>query len=404
MKKKTLLILGASTLQLPAIKVAKRMGVRVIVADMNPNAVGFKEADVIGEYVSTTDTAGILAIAEKHRIDGIMTLASDVPIPTIAIVCDKLGLSGISLQAALSATNKAEMRHCLHTAHVPVPGYFVARTWDEFLAFSGNFSTRFVVKASDNSGNRGICSVKDSSNRNDVENAWNYARQNTRDGRVLLEEYMDGDEFSVEGFCVGGEYRVIQVTDKMTTGEPYFVEMGHTQPSSYPDDFLEGIKQVAKRGVIALGIKEGPSHTEIKWTSGGPKIVEIGARLGGGFITTHLVPLSTGVNMVEATIKTALGEIPDLTQKFYKGSAVRFLISKPGFFTGIEGVSVAQTIPGVVEIGSLKNPGEYIPQLKTGLDRVGYVISQGESSSDAVRVCQEAVEKLKVVTRCTKDF
>ena len=393
------MILGAGPLQLPAIRKGVELGYEVIVTDMNPEAIGFKEPGVIKEIISTTDTDGILEAAERYKIDGIITVASDVPMPTIAKVCQALELPGITPRTALNATNKAEMRKCLDEAGVPIPRFFVTACLEEFISLSRNFSDRFVAKASDNSGNRGVSLVSDPNDRSKLEEAFTYAKDNTRDGRVLLEDYMEGPEFSIEGISVNGTYHVIQVTDKITTGAPYFVEMGHTQPSNQSSQVLERIKDVARRGVEALGINDGPSHTEIKLTPDGPKIVEIGARLGGGCITSHLVPLSTGVDLNEACINIALGKIPDLDIKCKKGAAIRFFTSTPGIFTGIEGMEETVKAKGIVEVGFLKNTGDFIPELRTGLDRVGYVISQGDNREEAVAICEEAIKSIKILTR-----
>ena len=395
---KKIMILGAGQLQLPAIRKAMEMGLNAIVADMNPNAIGFQEKGIIKEIISTTDTQRILEVARRHNIDGIMTVASDVPMQTIAAVRECMGLNGINKRTALNATNKAEMRMCLDKAGVPIPRYFVADNLDEFIALCSNFDKKFVVKASDNSGNRGVSLVDDPLDKDKLISAFKYAKENTRDGRVLLEDYMDGKEFSVEGISVGGVYHVIQVTDKITTGAPYFVEMGHTQPSAENEEVLNNIQSVAKNGVAALGILDGPSHTEIKLTSDGPKIVEIGARLGGGCITTHLVPLSTGIDMVGANINIALGQTPDISHKYTKGSAIRFFKCEPGVFSGITGVEKASSLKGVIEIGFLKNIGDNIEELKTGLDRVGYVISPGESREEAARICEDALNMIKIIT------
>lgn len=133
-------------------------------------------------------------------------------------------------------------------------------------------------------------------------------------------------------------------------------------------------------------------------TSDGPKIVEIGARLGGGCITTHLVPLSTGIDMVGANINIALGQTPDISHKYTKGSAIRFFKCEPGVFSGITGVEKASSLKGVIEIGFLKNIGDNIEELKTGLDRVGYVIAQGESREEAARICEDALNMIKIIT------
>ena len=276
---------------------------------------------------------------------------------------------------------------------VPVPEFYIVCEWGEFYDASKNFVEKFIVKPADNSGNRGIKLVTDFSIEN-LKEAYAYSKQYSRDGKILLEEYMEGDEFSVESISVHGVCNIIQITDKITSGKPYFVEMGHTQPSRYDTAKLRDIASVAKMGVEVLGINHGPSHTEIKYTAGGPKVVEIGARLGGDFITTHLVPLSTGVDMVTANIKCAIGEDPDIEKKHAKCSAVRFLQPQPGRLKSVSGITEAEAVNGVFEVGLLKHIGEIVPEMRNSLDRVAYVVVQGNTSDEVMAACEEAIKKI----------
>lgn len=394
--RKKLMILGAGLLQIPLIRSAKELGLEVLVADMNPDAIGFSEDGIKRFVVSTTDTAGILEVARKEKVDGILTAASDVPMPTVAAVCEDLGLHGISKQCALRCTNKAEMRKCLSESGVPIPRFIVVSSVDDAISAGKEFNGKIVVKASDNSGNRGISMVDDGGDINGLETAFQYALQNSRDKRVLIEEYMDGEEFSVEGMSINGVYQAVQVTDKITNGSPYFVEMGHTQPSAQPKEILDSIIQVASEAAKALGITDGPSHTEIKLTSNGPKIVEVGARLGGGCITSHLVPLSTGVDMVKSAILVSLGETPDIHHRITKGAAIRFFDSHKGVISKIDNIEMVLSMPGVKEVSFFKTIGDSVNDLKTGLDRVGYVIAQGENRESAIKNCEAAMEQVKI--------
>lgn len=171
------------------------------------------------------------------------------------------------------------------------------------------------------------------SNIGDAESisvAYSYSHSFSRNGDLVVEEYMIGPEVSVETLTVNGECNVIQITDKITTGAPHFVEMGHTQPSQLPENTKQKVAQLAKLANRAIGIINGPSHTEIIVTNEGPKIVELGARLGGDCITMHLVPLSTGVDMVECCIKIALGETPGIFPlrliKFLRSDILRKIV------------------------------------------------------------------------------
>lgn len=395
---KKIMILGASILQLPAIQIAKKMGLKVIAVDMDTNAVGFHEDGIIKEVISTIDTEKILEAAKRHKIDGIMTLASDMPMRSVAVVAQELGLVGITEQTALNATNKAVMRECLKNYGVPVPEFKKVSDVCECIAavqHLRNKGLKCIIKPADNSGSRGIDLLDDYSEEG-VRTAYNYTRSFSRNGDVVVEEYMEGPEVSVETLSVDGICHVIQITDKLTTGAPFFVEMGHSEPSLLSLEIQEKIQMVAKAAVQAIGIKNGPSHTEIKVTKDGPKIVELGARLGGDNITTHLVPLSTGVNMVECCIRIALGEIPNFNHKFNRGSAIRYLKSDTGEITGIIGVEEAKKIPGVKQVSIVHGPGERAVEIKNSVDRIGFVIAEAETVQKAIEVCTKAANIIDI--------
>ncbi|MDO5014969.1 MAG: ATP-grasp domain-containing protein [Clostridia bacterium] len=317
---KSVLILGASELQIPAILSAKKNGIRTIVVDYDPEATGIKYADKFYN-ISTLDYDGVLKVAKEENIDGIVTICSDRPMNIISKIGSELKLNTISPEAANVATNKAAMRKALKEHNVPIPEFYIIKNFDEFDKVSNEFGYPFIVKPSDNSGSRGITLLKDDSEK---LSAYKYAKDNSSDGLVLIEEYMVGKEVSVEIFVSNETIHIIQITDKITTGPPHFVEMGHTQPTNLSLDIQNKIIDVAKKAVQALGINVGPAHVEIKLTDDGPKIVELGARLGGDYITTDLVELSTGFDMVEATVLTSLGINIEPTKLFNRASAIRY--------------------------------------------------------------------------------
>ncbi len=391
---KKIMILGASILQLPGIEKAKKMGLDVIAVDMNPDAIGFSVPGIKKECISTIDADKVLEAAKRHKIDGIITLASDMPMRSVALVCKEMGMIGVSEETALKATNKAYMRDALKKNNVPIPLYYRVNGKEEFLEAINKVRAagyRCIVKPADNSGSRGVDLL---SSDTDLDKAYDYTSHYSRGGEIVVEEYMEGPEVSVETLAIDGDIHVIQITDKLTTGAPFFVEMGHSQPSQLSEETKEQIKQVAIAANIAIGIKNGPSHTEIKVTSEGPKIVELGARLGGDCITTHLVPLSTGVDMVECSIRIALGEKPSLEPKWNRGSAIRYFQNPTGLITAITGVDEAKTIPGVVQISIVHGLGEKVGKIKSSGDRMGFVIADGINANEAISIAQKAVEKI----------
>ena len=390
---KKVLIIGASILQLPAILKAKELGYYVGVADYNPEAIGIPYAD---EYfnVSTIDIDGVVEVAKRLKPNGIMTLATDMPMRAVATACRELGLPGISPDTALKATDKAEMIKAFEAHGVEHPWYYVVSDRSVFDLIVRQASYPCIIKPTDNAGSRGVVLCHDKS---ELIKGYEYASHESRGGTVIIEEYLQGPEFSVEVMVVDGVPHVLQITDKITTGAPHFVEMGHTQPTSQPQCVQEKIKDLACRAVKAVGINVGPAHVEMILTEQGPKMVELGARMGGDCITTHLVPLSTGVDMVAATIKLACGEEADIEPKWCKGSAIRYFDTPAGVLKGIDGVEKARSIPGVEEISFVHDIGETLGEIGSSVDRIGFVIAQGETINDAVEICEKAQSLINII-------
>ena len=390
---KRIMILGASILQLPAIIKAKEMGLEVVAVDMDPHAIGFQSAD-FPLTISTIDIPKVIDAARQFDVDGVMTLASDMPMRTVAAVAKELNLIGISEDTALKATNKALMRECLRQHQVPIPMFFHVAEYENYLDAVREFKGKFIVKPADNSGSRGVYLVEDPQDTAAIKYAFEYSKKYSRGGEIVIEEFMEGPEVSVETLSVNGDVHILAITDKVTTGAPNFVEMGHSQPSCLSNAICDQIKQVATAAVKAIGIDHGPSHTEIIVTKEGPKIVELGARLGGDNITTHLVPLSTGVDMVAACINIALGQQPDLKRKINKGSAICYFATQSGKITSIQGFDDIQHMPGVKQVSFTKSVGDILGEINNSTDRAGFVITQAEDAVQALNVCKEALQKV----------
>lgn len=392
-EQKQIMIIGAGILQVPAIVKAKEMGLKVIAVDMDPNAPGFKLSDELIQ-LSTIDIENSLKKALELQPDAIITLASDMPIRTVAAIGEKCNLNTISFETALNATDKGKMRKKLKEMNVPVPHFFIVSSMEQYLQATKHFMGKFIVKPADNSGSRGIVLVED---LNNINEAYWYAKKHSKSGEVLVEEYMVGPEVSVETLTINGKTHVIAITDKLTTGAPHFVEMGHSIPSQLPSRVQIEIKELAVAAIEAIGINVGPSHTEIIVTPEGPKIVELGARLGGDNITTHLVPLATGIDIVEWSIRLALGEDVKLPQIQSKGAAIRYLKTDEGILNSVNYPSSLKQKNGVNEIVITKKSGDRITKIGSSNDRIGYVITQASSSKEAIEICEEAINSINII-------
>lgn len=389
---KKIMILGASILQLPAIIKAKELGFYVGVVDYNKNALGVQYADEFFE-VSTNDIEKVASIAKEFNADGIVTLATDMPMRTIARASEVCELPGISVETAIKATDKEEMIKAFKINGVAHPWFFVIEDFEEFEKIKNKIEFPCIMKPVDSSGSRGVVYA---SSIQELKGQFEYSIKESRQRKIIIEEYLEGPEVSVEVFVINKRTHVLQVTDKITTGAPHFVEMGHTQPSRLSDDNINKIKDLCIRAVEAIGIENGPAHIEIILTSSGPKMVELGARMGGDCITTHLVPLSTGIDMVKAMIQNACGEAIDVTPKYQKGSAIRYFKSHKGKLVGVDCLDEVKEIHGIKQVSLVKSIGEQIDNIYSSGDRVGFVIAQGNDADDAENICCKALEMIKL--------
>lgn len=390
---KRIMIVGASVLQLPAILKAKELGLHVAVVDFNPQAIGIPYADKYYN-ASTMDEDAVLAAAMDYQPDGIMTLATDMPMRGVAKTSDKLHLHSISYETAVKATDKYDMIKAFKEHGVPSPWFFVVDSVEELKDHETEVSFPCIIKPTDNAGSHGVAKVY---SFQELIETYEYAHSCSRHGKVIIEEYLDGPEVSVEVMVVNGKVNILQITDKITTEAPHFVEMGHTQPSRLPKSTQDAIREVATMACLSIGIDKGPAHVEMKVTKRGPVMIELGARMGGDNITTHLVPLSTGIDMVGSTIKVALGEEPDITPNLNYGSAIRYFKVPFGTIKAIENADEAKRIPGVKQITFTKEVGEESTPIQCSNDRIGFVIAQGKSADEAVAICEKAMSIIKVV-------
>lgn len=411
-KRKKMMILGASALQVPAIKKAKELGYQIILVDYDENAVGFALADV-KLVVSTLDQEEVYRQALIYEPDVVITSTSDGPVRTAAYVNEKLGKQpDLSYENSLCATIKSKMRDRLRECGVPIPEYYAATDFAGFSEAVDRLNGHCIVKPADNAGSRGVVLLGGSERQDGIledeehgearerkRRVYEYSLENSRNGTVMVEEYMKGPEVSVEIMVVEGEPHILAITDKYITPPPYFVELAHCEPSRLDEETQNRIREVASQAVRAIGIENAPAHVEVKVTPEGPKIVELAARLGGDFITSRLVPLSTGIDMVGASVLLATGEKPDLTQTRKQGAAIHFIHAKEDQQGVIEKITVPETLreaDGVEEIVLYQKPGATVQGTRSSNDRLGHVITVGKTAREAMKRGKQILDKIQV--------
>lgn len=391
---KRILVLAAGILQVPIIKRAHEMGIYVIAADGDPNACGLKYADkpIVANITSEEE---MLRVAHEENIDGVIHPCSEVSMNVMGRINDELHLSGISKEQAIRATNKHLMREAFEAYGAPSPK---SRCFTDVEVAWGAFCTDFVgaciLKPSRNSGSRGIAKISSDIKMDEFARLFEISKKGSRDKQVMLEQFIEGPEFSIEIIVWDGQVNVLTVTDKKTTEAPHFVELGHNQPSCFPAETVEKIKAAAVAGVTALGVNNCACHAEVKVQDGEPFIMEIGARMGGDFISTVLTPLSTGVDMIAAAVNCALGIEPCLTPVAEpQGVCIRYFCPKPGVLKSISNTEVLDD-PRVYEWEIYHKVGDIIPEVTSSLCRSGHVIVTEETPQKAIAYAESLISEV----------
>lgn len=395
---KKIMVLAAGLLQIDVIEKAKSMGYYVLAVDGNPKAPGFNVADkAICADIVNEET--MLKIARDEHVDGVIHPCSEVSMAVMGRINDELGLSGISREQAICATNKHLMRKAFEKGNAPSPKSILAQdAEDTWSRLQSEFDTDAILKPSRNSGSRGIAKVSRNMDKGDFIRAYDEALSESRDHSVLIEQFIEGPEFSIEMIVWQGEIHVLTVTDKKTTGAPHFVELGHNQPSCFSATDVETLKAAAVAGVRALGVNNCACHAEAKLMNGKAYLMEVGARLGGDFISTELTHLSTGIDMVAAAIDVALGVEPDLSAKEEpKGVCIRYFCPKPGKLVSISNTEVLNN-PHVYLWEIYPKEGDVIPAVTSSLCRSGHVIVTEKTPQKAIELAERLIESVKFET------
>ncbi len=396
---KKLLVLAAGLLQIPIIEKARSLGYYVIAADGSPSAPGLSLADK-AVVANITSEEEMLAIAKAENVDGVIHPCSEVAMNVMGRINDDLGLCGIGRETAIRATNKHLMRKAFEEYGAPSPWSSCFADADEAWALYVEADIRdMILKPSRNSGSRGITKISKGLSKDLFVDLFERSKAESRDKTVMLEQFVEGPEFSVEIIVWNKVPNILAVTDKKTTGAPYFVELGHNQPSCYSEADVTVIKDAAYKGVMALGLDNCAAHAEIKLQDGKAYIMEIGARLGGDFISTELTHLSTGIDMVAAAINVALGKEPNLNPQEEKhGVCIRYFCPEAGRLVTISGTDCLTNDPSVYDCEIYCHEGDMIREVKSSTDRSGHVIVIRDTVDDAIFRAEEILKEIKFNT------
>ncbi len=411
--KKVILILGAGIMQIPAITKAKEKGWYVAVADADDRAAGRPLADRF-DRVDLKDEEGMVRLAKilksETGLDGVFTAGTDFS-ATVAKVAEVCGLPGIPYETALNASNKARMRSVFSRRAIPSPSFFECtrelfqnEKTIEQIVHAVEFPA--VVKPVDNMGARGIRRVD---TVDELVPALSEAIRSSKSGTAIVEEYMDGAEYSLDALIYNGEITLTGLADRYICYPPYFVEMGHTIPANGSESTLAEVTGLFFKGIEALGLTMGAAKGDMKMTSKGPMVGEIAARLSGGFMSGWTYPYCSGVDLTGAALNIAVGHPPgDLSPRWDKVSSERAFISIPGIVDEIVGTDKAETLPDVEELFVRCEAGSEVVFPRNNVEKCGNVIAVSSSRNMAEtrsgEACASIIVRLSPAERSTLEF
>ncbi len=401
---KTLMIIGGGVEQIPAYEAAKQRGLSIVGTDIKEDAPALALADHV-LIVSTRDaeaTAERAVVFNKsHAIDGVMTIANDVPY-TVALTSKKLGLHSISLDAAQCASDKILMKQRFQTDNIPCPWFSAVENIEQLKNLTDNRAQEtYVLKPVDGRGARGVLLIDD---KIDLNWAFEESKRWGDSGRLILEKFIPGVQLSTESFILNNICHTPAIAERnysrIDQFKPYIIEDGGTIPAQLSNQQLIAIDDLILRGSNAMGITSGIVKGDLVIDSkGNPLIIELAARLSGGWFASHEIPAATGVSLVDAVISYALGE--NVSHEHFKpkwdySTAIRYWFPESGRIKAITGEEILKETPGLLQYGFFRKLGEIQPIIHMHPDRFGYVLVQGANREEAITRVEEAISSLHV--------
>jgi biotin carboxylase len=394
----TILIIGAGREQIEAYKLAKQKGYLVVGTDINPKAPAFEFCDH-ALIASTRDEVATLAIvkefARKHPINGIMTIANDVPL-TVTAVGEALGIPCIPPSAVKLLCNKNYMKAAFKRRNVATPKSFEVCDFNAFTyGLKEPIGYPAILKPSDGRGSRGVLLIEKGQN---LKWAFEHAMSFSDNGILILEEFIIGPQLSVEGIFINGRYEAIAYADRnynnLPITKPYIVENGGCLPSHFEGPILEEIRLLIEIGAFSLGLSWGVVKADIVLgRKNKPMIIELAGRLSGNYLATHHIPAAYGVDLVGAMIDLCMGKEVNnamLQAKYKKYIGVRYFFPPVGKILNIIGENQVKEHDYTYMYDMYIKVGDIQPVIDCHVARAGVIMCTGDNYDQAV----SRVEKL----------
>ncbi len=393
---KTILFIGAGPAQTTGIQIAKSLGHRVLAIDGDPTAPGLKVADLC-EVIDIKDLSKLVTFAKKCKIDGALTIASDICLRAVGAINDSMGLPGLTKEQVVLATHKGLMREKFVAAGIPGPKFFIIQNEKQLLIAADEVGFPAVIKPVDNAGSRGVKFIQ---SYQELKKEYPETVKSSFSGEVILESFMPGAEVSVEAFIAQGNVHILTLSDKERTEPPFLLDTAVKFPSELSPDIRSKTVDTAINAIKALKLDDCPIHMELIITSEGPKVVEMAARGPGFKVYTDIIPHVTGVNCVSAQIDRLFNKEIDITPKEpLRGACILFFGSeKDGQIKKIQNLGQYEKWENVYELKIYVKPGDRVRKLASGSDRIGHIITLADTRDEALKIAKDIKKNINITT------
>ncbi|MBW7475335.1 ATP-grasp domain-containing protein [Paenibacillus oenotherae] len=381
--------------------------VSIVSSTDNPQKYGYEGIyhDLIVADIRDADSLyeAIVGSPYANGLDALIP-ATDYASHVTAKVAERLGLRGVPYEAALKSRNKDLARQAYAEHEVPSARFRKVRTYEEAAAAAEEIGYPVVLKPTNCASSQNVYFINNAAELQEAMEIIVAFKVTYMDFKVreeyLIEEYLDGPEFSVELFLSEGEPIFGTVTEKITSPLPYFVEILHTLPTPSHTEHTDEIIRTAVAALKAIGIANGPSHVEVKLTRTGPRIIEVNGRPGGDNISSDLLVQAFGVDVFEATVNYYLDRPIAIDKKHHRAASIAYVTAdRDGVFERIEGLEALSRLQHVVRYHVAAAPGDSVTIPRSSDDRLGYIITIGDSPQEAKERALALVDSLKVVYR-----
>lgn len=400
-----LMIISAGIEAIPGIRRARERGLHVVVSDANPHAPGVAYAHDFLHACTYDPAATVAAARDFHRnvrpLSGVMTIASDVPL-TVAAVAAALNLPGIPLESARLASDKLAMKRRFARDDVPIPWFMPIADAEELRRVVCDQRRLLVIKPVDSRGARGVLRLSDDV---DLDWAFDHAQRYSPTQRVMVEAYLDGPQISTETLMLDGVAHTLGFSDRnyelLNQFAPHIIEDGGDLPSHLPATECDAVKAVVAQAALSMGVRNGVVKGDMVVHNGRPYVIELAARLSGGYFCSHEIPLNTGIDFVGHAIALALGERVEsqsLAPRFNRHVSQRYLFPRPGRVVRVEGADAVAAWPDISLCEVRVKPGDVVGPANCHPARAGVVIATGADREQAMSRAMQAVRSISIVT------